>query len=147
MSATNVKQFNKEILTFARSLTPNQLRLFYSKLALDMLRGVVMRTPVDTGRARGNWQVSLDQPVDGELEGVDQSGSRTIENGAKVIQGAGQQRNAAGQFLSSVDPSAFRVIWISNNVAYIQLLESGSSKQAPSGMVRRTIEELRKDFQ
>ena len=37
----------------------------------------------------------------------------------------------------------YKVVFISNNVDYIEFLEEGSSKQAPNGMVAVTVEELR----
>ena len=46
--------------------------------------------------------------------------------------------------LRSLPP--FEMVWISNNVDYIEFLEHGSSQQAPEGMLAVTIEELRMIF-
>lgn len=93
-------------------------------VSLRVLSGVVQRTPVDTGRARGNWQVSLGQAVNGTTVDVeDQAGGATIAKGAATI---GQQKG-------------FQPVVLENNLPYINKLEDGSSKQAPNGMVSETL--------
>lgn len=89
---------------------------------LDFFSGTVRDTPVDTGRARGNWQTAVGVPIDGEISRDDPSGAAAIaEIEARTPAGAGQE--------------TFMV----NNLPYIIELENGSSKQAPSGMVRRNL--------
>jgi len=41
---------------------------------------------------------------------------------------------------------AYQVVWISNNVDYIEELEHGHSWQAPHGMLAVTVAELRELF-
>jgi len=53
-----LRQFNFEIDNFVKKLVPEEIVLFQKKIALEALRKLVKRTPVDTGRARGNWQVT-----------------------------------------------------------------------------------------
>lgn len=91
------------------------------KVTFDVARGVVMRTPVDTGRARSNWQFG----TAAVLNTVDPSGSDTISR----LQGQIQQTGAGG------------VTYLSNNLPYIVRLEYGYSSQAPAGMVRTTLTE------
>lgn len=86
---------------------------------LDFFSGTIKSTPVDTGRARGNWQTSVGTPADGTLERDDPGGSAAIaEVTAKTPNGAGQET------------------FMSNNLPYIESLENGNSQQAPAGMVR-----------
>lgn len=86
---------------------------------LDFFSGTIKSTPVDTGRARGNWQTSVGTPVDGTLERDDPGGSAAIaEVTAKTPNGAGQET------------------FMSNNLPYIESLENGNSQQAPAGMAR-----------
>lgn len=96
------------------------------KLGLLALRGVVLNTPVRTGRARGNWQVTLGDPAEGDLERTDRSGGPTIASGASVIGGY----------------RGFGKVSLTNNLPYIIPLEDGSSKRAPAGMVAITFERL-----
>ena len=93
-----------------------QVSLVTRGLALRALSGMVMRTPVDTGRARGNWQVSIGVPVEHETGRFDASGGGTISEGNAAI---GSQRG-------------YQVIVIQNNVPYIERLNDGWSKQAPN---------------
>lgn len=89
---------------------------------LDFFSGTIKDTPVDTGRARGNWQTSTGVPVDGTIERDDQSGAAaTAEVVAKTPAGAGQET------------------FMTNNLPYIERLENGYSHQAPAGMVRRNL--------
>lgn len=88
---------------------------------LELFRLVVMGTPVDTGRARGNWQVTLNAPAGATLE-------RTDPNGGIVL--AEVMANMGG---------LLDVVYFSNNLPYIERLEYGWSQQAPEGMVRRHV--------
>lgn len=95
------------------------------KVVLDVGSSVVLKTPVDTGRARANWQYGVDVRPAGELDATDRSGSATISS-----------------FAAAVPEAAARVThWFSNNLPYIEALERGHSKQAPAGMVGITLVE------
>lgn len=86
-------------------------------------QGVVLTTPVLTGRLRANWQFGRVLPG-GVVDGVDTSGAATI---ARM---AGQVTNlkAGGE------------CWIVNNMPYAGAIEYGhSSVKAPAGMVRVTL--------
>ncbi len=129
---TNISAFNAEITKFVDVLTPLEVVSVQKKIALEALKRIVLKTPVDTGRCRGNWQVNLTTPGEGfDPEQFDKSGSGSLSNGMAVI--------------TSVK-KPFQIIWISNNVPYVIYLEDGTSKQAPRGMVSLTVEELRQMF-
>jgi hypothetical protein len=96
------------------------------KIALTVFQRVIMKSPVDTGRFRGNWQVAIGTMPSGVLAGVDKSGGATI------------QRVAA----TALNMKAGEVIYLMNNLAYARALEYGHSKQAPNGMVRITVAEF-----
>ena len=94
---------------------------------LELFSGVIKATPVDTGRARGNWQTAVGSPAQAETDRVDKSGGEAIaEVESKTPQGAGQ------------------VTYLSNNLPYIDELENGSSKQAPEGMVRKNMDRVQR---
>src|SRR5690348_9812490 len=86
--------------------------LVVRKVSFDMFRRVILRTPVDTGRARGNWQASIGAQASGELNVTDKSGQATIAAMKTVT-----DRAKAGD-----------VVWLVNNVPYIRRLETGWSK-------------------
>jgi hypothetical protein len=98
---------------------------------MSVLSGVVKRSPVDTGRFRGNWQVSPVNPITSEIARDDKTGSATIASGLSVMNSV----KAGG------------VVWITNNLPYARRLENGWSDQAPQGMVRLTVQEYRKYVQ
>lgn len=99
--------------------------LVVRKIALDVFSKVIMRSPVDTGRFRGNWQVAIGEIPAGTVDVNDKEGTATI---AKVT--AEALKLKAGQ-----------VIFLVNNLPYAWPLENGHSSQAPSGMVGITVVE------
>lgn len=107
----------------------DQWNLIMRRTALDALTRIVLKTPVDTGRARGNWFVQIGGAGDMVTETTDKAGGPTIALGDAVI-GSYRQRDD------------LPVISIYNNLPYINRLEHGWSKQAPNGMVSVTVAEL-----
>ncbi len=124
---SNLQQFNMEIDNFTKKMLPAEVVIFHKKIVLEALRRVVAKTPVDTGRARANWQVTIGSPATSQLDITDKDGGATIAKGLAAIQGL----------------PPYQIVWISNNMDYIEDLEHGSSKQAPEGMVEVTVAELR----
>lgn len=76
------------------------------------------------GRFRGNWQFSIETPVQGTLDQPDPAGNVTLAKLKLQV-----EQMTAGQ-----------VAFIVNNLPYAIPLEYGHSTQAPSGMVRITVE-------
>ena len=110
------------------------------KVCLDLMTGIVMKTPVDTGRARANWQASIDTPASGAVTFNADAGS-----GAKAPGESASSASAISGGLSAVTQATGRVFWLVNNLPYIYRLEYGAwSKQAPHGMVRTTIAEIQR---
>lgn len=123
------REFDRNLLRFGDQVVPEMVGKVHRALSLEALRGVVLGTPVDAGRARGNWQVTQDVPAAGfDAERKDKAGNETIQQGSAEVGNA----------------KPFTISWITNNVPYIEPLENGHSKQAPHGMARLTIERLRR---
>lgn len=99
--------------------------LVVRKIALDLFRRVIMKSPVDTGRFKGNWQVAIGSIPAGVLAIDDKTGSATISKMTAAVLGL-----KAGQ-----------IIYLVNNLEYARPLEYGHSKQAPVGVVRITVQE------
>ena len=112
---------NLSILTELKGFTAEETRA----VALKALTGIVLGTPVDEGRARGNWQLSEGQPIMTDVDLLDKGGSVAINKGVSVI-----QANRLKDYM---------VFWITNNLPYIVPLNNGSSKQAPKFFVETAI--------
>ena len=96
------------------------------RIALDAFGRVVRRTPVDTGRARGSWGVAIGQPRPGPRDREDKDGSQAmaeVQNAIATMQ-LGDR------------------IFLVTSLEYMPVLETGSSGQAPAGMVRITRNEI-----
>jgi len=110
-----------------------QLDLVSRKIALEAFRGVILKTPVKSGRARGNWQCTIGSPATDITDRSDQIPVK-VPGGAAFAEVATIGRN--WKALSGVS------ILLTNNLPYIGRLEHGTSIQAPVGMVAVTIAEL-----
>ncbi|MFC0179001.1 hypothetical protein [Thorsellia kenyensis] len=100
---------------------------FVKMLGLRALSSVVAKSPVDTGRFRGNWHVSFNKQDMTQFELLDPTGAIALSTGQAVLDA----------FDSGVE-----AIYIQNSLPYAMKLESGHSKQAPMGMVRVTATEI-----
>lgn len=98
-----------------------------TEVEIEVMTLVIMRSPVDTGRFRGNWQTSVGSALTGELERL--GAQPSIEDMRQVVTAL----------------RGGRVSFLSNNLPYGHRLEfDGWSDQAPAGMVRRTVSEYQK---
>lgn len=103
------------------------------KTAFELFKRVILRTPVDTGRARANWGVTiakprLDSPAEPNVTYVDENGQAAVGKAAEEV--------------FRWEPEKQESIFLTNNVPYIGALEYGHSQQAPAGMVRVVVEEF-----
>jgi hypothetical protein len=120
-----ISSFELDISRFVAKAKGN-IDLVIRKIALDIFTRVILKSPVDTGRFRGNWQVAIESIPSGTLALDDKTGTATIAKATATTLGL-----RAGQMITLV-----------NNLAYARALEYGHSKQAPAGMVRLTLQEF-----
>lgn len=114
-------------LAKTRANLKGKVLVVQKKISMEFHRSVVNMTPVDTGRARGNWFVTLVAPrTDYDWNAKDPTGGGTISAGAQTI-------NALQDY---------GAIYLTNNLPYIVPLEKGHSKQAPAGMVRLSFDRV-----
>ena len=106
--------------------TERKMDLAVRKIALEMFRRIILKSPVDTGRFRGNWQIAIGSVPDGTLELDDKTGTATIAKGAAIALGM----------------NAGDIVYFANNLPYARRLEEGYSQQAPAGMVALTVQEF-----
>ncbi|MBX5175323.1 HK97 gp10 family phage protein [Rhizobium lentis] len=123
---TNAFNFGLDLRKFVDSIPEEMVKPVVQKFAMHALRGVVLKSPVDTGRFRGNWNVAVNRIDYSVTPETDRSGGSVIAKGMAVI-GAAEPGQA---------------IYISNNLPYAVVLENGHSKQAPAGVVALTFAEL-----
>jgi len=90
-----------------------------------MTSEVISGTPVDTGRAKGNWQASIGKAETSELNKTDISGGATIAKAGEAVSLAlGEQ------------------YYLTNNLPYIGVLEfvPGFTKKQEAGWVRSAVQ-------
>jgi hypothetical protein len=102
----------------------DKAELVVRKTALELQSGMIEMSPVDTGRFKGNWQVGIGGVNPAANDEPDKSGASVL----------GRTQVA----LATWKPG--QSIWLTNSLAYAQRLEDGSSRQAPSGMVKLTVQ-------
>jgi len=93
------------------------------KTAFSLGESMVVMSPVDTGRFRGNWQYGADT-INTSTGSADDKSGRTALNRIQ----AGIRGWKPGQ-----------TIWLTNSLPYGPRLEAGWSKQSPAGMVRVSV--------
>tara|TARA_R110000772_G_scaffold42835_3_gene99162 strand:+ start:1146 stop:1520 length:375 start_codon:yes stop_codon:yes gene_type:complete len=95
-------------------------------LGINLLNGLTRVTPVDTGRARGNWFVGINKS------------NRSID----------QERKAAQAIIDGVNDVQsskalnYPEIVLSNNLPYIERLNEGYSLQAPKKFIESEIDRV-----
>ena len=110
--SSDIKKFNSRFDKAATNI--------FRGTALGLFGKVILRTPVDTGRLRGNWFASINRP------------SKQVDGSAEGYEGV--------VFKAKLGDSLFLV----NNLPYAKVIEDGSSAQAPHGMVKVTVAEFQR---
>lgn len=122
-------RFALDVSRFTKKAQGN-MDLVLRKVLLDLFTRVIRRTPVDTGRARGNWMCSVSQAA------MQQTG---VLDRTSAGRGGGQAIAAMSE--TALNAKVGDVVYLTNTLPYILQLEYGSSKQAPAGMVGITLQE------
>lgn len=96
---------------------------------LNVTRQVIVGTAVETGRAMGNWQATINTPANGTVERTDRSGGKTYNAAVPVA------NNAVG-----------KTYYLTNNVPYIGILEfvPGYTIKTETGWVRKSVKQFNK---
>lgn len=130
---TNGHEFNAQLTQFARKIQVAPQKIV-KKVAFQLFRRIIEKTPVDTGRARASWNISI-----GSVNSVNAPEGKYTDRGTKIGTSgmAGAQANAALAGYGA--DGRLPAVWISNNLPYIGELENGHSQQAPAGMLKLSI--------
>jgi len=121
--ANDLGQFARRMKELGRQIEVNSNDAAI-ETALAASTAVTLATPVDTGRARANWQAELGSPITEPTDAEDQAGSDTINRNRSRI------RSRRGE----------QPIFLSNNLPYIGALNAGSSAQAPANFVETAVQ-------
>jgi len=130
----SLSEFSKRMGKIATDVEVNADKMV-RKTVLAVDQAVVLSTPVDKGRARSNWVAELDAPFEGDIEPYapgDELGLGEAGNAAAAIAQAAAVASAYNGKLNSE-------VHITNNLPYIQVLNDGSSEQAPANFVEEAV--------
>lgn len=119
----NLKQFAQRMKILGKRIEVNADKETITLAGL-ISQTVILATPVDTGRARGNWFASISTPkLKASFIATDPSGQARISGNSAIISQRGKNQP----------------IFITNNLPYIQALNQGHSAQAPAAFVEIAI--------
>ena len=125
MTKSVSSQFTKVKNNALKNISEVQRAVFF-----EMSNRIIQRTPVDTGRARANWQADVEGFKGGVVDAPASAGGGTSKAIQSVVESLSKHR--PGQALT-----------LGNNLEYVPFLENGSSQQAPQGMVALTVAEFK----
>jgi hypothetical protein len=118
--ANDLRGFARQIRITGKAVEQNATSML-RRVAVAVDRTVVFATPVDTGRARANWQAQIGSPASGTVPPT------TAE--ASVA--------AAQAVINNAKPGD--TIHLTNNLPYIGKLNDGWSAQAPANFVQEAV--------
>lgn len=122
------RNFERKLSRFLRDKDETD-RKAGRRIFFDLLRRVIMKTPVDTGRARAGFGA-----------GAEASGASPSYDTEPKREG-----RALSTFHESKAGTRLRLKCV-NAVVYAEMLEHGHSGQAPFGMVRVSIAEIEEEL-
>lgn len=97
-------------------------------VSFECARRLMLATPVDTGRARGNWNLSVgrEDPTDKPERRMPEALSEAQGRVGSVAMGTKGDR-----------------VYLTNGVPYIGRLNDGYSRQAPAAFVQQVVQAMR----
>lgn len=125
-------EFNLDLSSVVDELEEDIQETVVRRFALGVLVRCVRKSPVDTGRFRGGWVVSIDNPNSRTSERTDKSGALATSDGSIILNRFDLRTNTA--------------IYIQNNLPYAERLENGYSSQAPNGVAGISLREEAEAF-
>lgn len=129
ISITNMDEFKFDLKKFSDKVGVN-FQTVLKRTALSIFSSIIQRTPVDTGVARASWVIGVNAAA----------APANLPKDTKLSKATAGQTSTARAAKLEI-PNPFSVVVISNYLPYINVLENGSSSQAPQGMVRLALAE------
>ena len=128
-SSMAVSSFEMQLKEFSDVLLPEYQTLFVKKISVELLKKLINKSPVDTGRFRGAWVIGRNTADRSEPDTPDKTeGESNISF----------QRSRS--LIVHLQPGD--IVYLSNNLDYALMLEYGWSGQAPQGMVSVSLNEI-----
>jgi hypothetical protein len=149
--ANGLAEFSKRMKIVAELVAENASKTI-RKAAIAADQVAVLATPVDTGRARAGWFVSVGKPSNevGEPVGPPRPAKddRSKPNSANEPIATQKALNQALAAVADYKVGSGDSIFLANNVAYIGILDAGrvdkhGSLQAPNGMTQAAVQAAR----
>lgn len=106
--------------------------LLVRRCATVVIEELAVRTPIDSGRAKSNWIVTLNSPTIARIE----------PHHFGVLGSTAPQTIKTVQARAAIVINRFKIgdtVIIQNNLDYIVDLEKGSSKQSPAGFIHQSL--------
>lgn len=143
--AATLFTFAQDLQKFAEHVDI-EIATVVQKICSDLFTRIVgnfesHRHPVDTGRARAGWAISIGTPAFFLPATVPQS----LLNERAAKKRKGEKPEPIFPLPGDPDVSAIdgtQQVFILNNLPYIEALENGHSQQAPNGMVKLSLLEV-----
>lgn len=109
--------------------------------SLDAQYLLARDTPVDVGRARSNWRISVGRPLSGAIPAYRPYPSRHLPPYVSI--GSKSERANLNAVMAQGKARLARYVkgpvYISNNLPYIGPLDRGHSRQTSAGFVLRAV--------
>ena len=131
--SNNSAGFSKSLMAMM-DYVDGSMEKIIRKACIDLYRRIVERTPVDTGRAKANWALSTSPDANPDIQDPDGFSYNEIKS---------INDNEVSGFTFDLHDD---VVWITNNLEYIEQLENETSVQAPAGMVAVSLAEFEAHF-
>lgn len=123
---------SKSLRQQAKNIESNS-SLLVRRCATVVIEELAVRTPIDSGRAKSNWIVTLNSPTIARIEA----------HHFGVLGSTSPQTIKTVQARAAIVITRFKIgdtVIIQNNLDYIDDLEKGTgSKQAPAGFVHQSL--------
>ena len=140
MALAGMEALAARLETYAVKELPAKVNGLVVAVAVEIGATVAQSTPVDTARARSNWQGSKGTPTDDRSirayspYPIGSKGGGAGRSEGSNLNSAKRQQSAAFQGRKIDEP-----LFLSNNLVYIKILDGGSSAQTPAGFVARAV--------
>jgi hypothetical protein len=129
MKLMSPEEFSRAVVDYAHRIVPDLGRAVVTEYACALHKQILLTTPVLTGKARANWQLSI-------KNGVEQQFDKVAGVGATSDPLTGDEESDIDTFRQVMRSFPLgEKVYIRNNLPYINGLDQGTSQKAPQGIV------------
>jgi len=127
--------FASELSKFTAKAESNTEQVFRAS-TISLFSSIIKRTPVKSGRLKGNWQIDINQPATGDVSDSDTTPINSLDG------------SSTRKVVTKVMPATLNdSIYMVNNLPYARIVENGSSTQAPHGFVAVSVLEFNREVE